>query len=353
MLGWLKKASGILGEEAERMVRRTQNTYHLLKAPYPMGVTPHEIVMQRNKMRLLAFARYSPSTPATARPILIVPSLINRYYILDLQKEKSYVEFLSRQGFPVYVIDWGNPTPEDQYVSFSEHIDSLIHGAVRKLCALHDCEDVHLVGHCVGGMLTLSYAALYPSHVASLLNLTTPIDLSQGGILTQWTRPDWMDPDVVVETFGNAPAALLQASFQFLVPMGKAMRQAWIYEQLPNDEAIENIRAIETWANDNVSLPGDFFRTFIRDLYQKNALYQRTFHLAGRRVDLTTLKQPILNIACKADHIAPPASVFALKDLVPHTQNIQISGGHIAVVASSKSVTHLWPQTSAFFQGCA
>jgi len=349
----LGKAASVLGEEARNIGRRTRNSARLLRTPYPMGVTPYDVVLQRNKMKLLAFHRLGPERETTRRPVLIVPSLINRYYILDLQKGKSFVEYLSQQGFPVYVMDWGRPGPEDAEIDFSEIVDSLIHAAVRKVCALHHQESVHLIGHCVGGMLTLTYAALYPERVRTLLNLTTPVDLRKGGILGRWTSGQWMDPDLVVDTFGNAPWPLLHASFQMLVPLGMLMRNVWIYEQLPNDNLIENIRAMETWSNDNVSIPGAFFRSFIRDLYQKNALYEGTLSLNGRRVDLRGLRQPVMNISCQADHIAPPESVAALKELLPHTQNIAIPGGHVSVVASSRAVKTVWPQIRQFFENAA
>ncbi|MCB9640766.1 MAG: alpha/beta fold hydrolase [Myxococcales bacterium] len=353
MLKTLQKAASVLGEEARNVVRRTRNGRRLMQQPFPTGATPYEVVLQRNKMKLLAFDRLGPEQETTRRPVLIVPSLINRYYILDLQKGKSFVEYLSQQGFPVYVVDWGTPGPEDAHVDFSELVDSLVHASVRKVCELHQQDSVHLVGHCVGGMVTLTYAALYPERVKTLLNLTTPVDIRQGGILRRWTSPEWMDPDLVVDAFGNAPWPLLQASFHMLVPLGLLMKSWWIYEQLPNDNIIENIRAMETWSNDNVSLPGEFFRTFIREIYQKNGLYEGTFSLDGRKVDLRKLQHPTMNVWCKADHIAPPASVAALKDLMPQTQNIEIPGGHVSVVASSRAVKTVWPQISQFFQGAA
>lgn len=348
-------------EELTRGQQRVRNWFRLLGGYKPaIGATPSEVVMRRNKM---AVRRYFPTTPDQGNdrehgaehpsslsrcPVLLVPSVINRSYILDLQPGKSVVEYLVNAGLDVYLIDWGKPGAEDQYLSFDDYIDHLLRGAIQRIFRLTGTQQIHLVGHCLGGMLTLTYAALYPEEVKSLLNMTTPVDLRHGGILQTWTKP--MDPDLMVDALGNAPWPLLQASFHMLKPMLQIQKVAWLYERLWDDNTIDSFISLETWSNDNVSISGEFFRTYIKEIYQRNALYNGSLVVNGRQVDIGTIQQPVLNIAAQGDHIAPEASVLGLVDRVPHTENMVLPGGHIGAVISSRASRTLWPQLVSFLR---
>ncbi len=338
------------GEEIERGQKRWVNGMRLLRGERPpIGATPCDIVMRRNKMVMKRYRR-SPealSKYPDALPVLLVPSVINRSYILDLQPGKSVVEFLSQAGLDVFLMDWGKPGAEDQYQTFDDTIDYILRGAIRRIQRLTARSKIHLLGHCLGGMLTLTYASLYPDEVASLLNITSPVDLRHGGILKTWTGP--MDPDLMVDALGNAPWPLLQTSFHMLKPMMQLQKTAWFYERLWKDNTIDNFVPLDTWSNDNVSIAGEFFRTYIKKIYQENGLFNGTLMVNGRRVDIAKLKHPVLNIAARGDHIAPEASVVALKERVPQTENRVLPGGHIGAVISRRARQTLWPQLVDFF----
>ena len=360
----LKKISETLSGETSRLLKRSRNAMRLITGSLPrVGQTPHHVVFQRNKMSLLRYecpkdtanpedngTETIPEELRTERsniPILIVPSVINRHYILDLQKDRSFVEYLVKQGFDVFVISWGKVTEEDRYQTFDDYIEMLVEPSVRRICRFTGHDKIHLVGHCLGGIMALPYAALYPERIASFLNLTGPVDLRHGGILRRWT--DSMDVDVMVDALGNAPWPLLQTTFHMMKPMGLLQKTAWFYEQLWKSDVVDSFVALETWANDNVSLSGEFFRTYIKEIYQKNALYNGTLIVRGRRVDLSKITVPVYNVAAKNDHIATEASVLALKDVVPQTENLVVYGGHVGVVVSRSASKKVWPKIVAFF----
>ncbi len=345
------KMAGEWGEEVKRGQMRWRNFVRLLQGyKPPIGATPSDIVFRRNKVTMRRYHR-SPEVVASAPetlPVLLVPSVINRSYILDLQPGKSVVEYLANAGLDVFLLDWGKPTSEDRYQTYDDYIEHLLKGAVRKIQRLTGHDRIHLLGHCLGGMLTLTYAALYPNDVGAMLNMTTPVDLRHGGILKTWTQP--MDPDLMIDALGNAPWPLLQASFHMLKPMLQLQKTAWIYERLWDDNTIDSFISLETWSNDNVHIAGEFFRTYIREIYQNNALYNGTLVVKGRRADISTLTHPVMNIAAQGDHIAPEASVVGLIDRVPQTQNLVLPGGHIGAVISRRAAKKLWPQLVDFFQ---
>lgn len=333
--------------EMTRGMHRSRNAWRLLGGYRPeIAATPADVVFERNKMRLLRYR--STATELHAHPLLLVPSVINRHYILDLQPGKSLVEYFVNEGFDVFIIDWGKPGAEDQYITFDDVIELQLDAAVRKVVRLSGSSQIHLVGHCLGGLLTLVYASLHPKRVASMMNITTPVDLRKGGILRSWT--EFMDVDQMVDALGNAPWPLLQASFHMLKPMALLQKTAWIYEKLWDDYTVDSFLALETWSNDNVSISGEFYRTYIKELYQNNALFEGTLQIRGWPVDLSKITVPVFNVAAKGDHIAPEESIVALSEKIPQTQNLLVSGGHIGGVISRRASRTLWPQMAEFFR---
>jgi polyhydroxyalkanoate synthase len=332
--------------EWTKTVGRSRNAMRVMNGYAPeVGATPADVVLTRNKMRLL---RYRPTTEVTHPiPLLFVPSVINRHYILDLQEGKSLVAYLVDHGFDVFIIDWGKPSGEDRYVTYDDIIELYLGAAIRRMRRITGAPKVHLIGHCLGGMLTLTYASLHQEHAATLMNITTPVDLRHGGILRAWT--EFMDVDLLVDTLGNVPWPLLQASFHMLKPMMLLQKAAWIYEKLWDDHTVDSFLALETWSNDNVSIAGEFYRTYIKELYQNNALFEGELRVRGKRVDLSTISVPVMNVAAQGDHIAPEESIVALSELVPQTQNVLVAGGHIGGVISRRASRVLWPQLVTFF----
>ena len=129
------------------------------KGPPPVGVTPHTVVWTENKWRLL---RFSPARPKFATPVLLVPSLINRWYVLDLGPQRSLIEWLVAQGHDVFCIDWGTPGDEDRYLTWDDIAGRYIGRAVRIASRFGRTSDVHLLGYCLGGTLAVTYAAAFP-----------------------------------------------------------------------------------------------------------------------------------------------------------------------------------------------
>jgi len=323
----------------------------LRKGPPPVGQTPHDEVWRENKMRLL---RFRPTRPATERwrtPILLVPSLINRWYILDLRPGKSFAEYLVAQGHDVYVIDWGTPTAEDRFVTFDDVCQGYIGRAVRKVADRSPDGVAHVLGYCLGGTLAAIHTAANPARVASLVALAAPVDFHHGGLLAQWTQAPGFDIDALVDGFGNVPWPLMQASFQLLKPTLGAQKAVALIDRAWDDEFLDGFLATERWGNDNVSFPGECYRRYIRELYQENRLALGTMTLAGRPARLDAIDCPVLAVTFGHDHIVPTASAAALVAQVasPDKAQLHLSGGHVGAVVSRKAAVTLWPQLSRWW----
>jgi polyhydroxyalkanoate synthase len=316
----------------------------------PIGVTPHDVVFTENKWRLLRYR----STPRHRVPVLLVPSLINRHYVLDLLPGKSFAEWMVAQGHDVYIIDWGTPGPEDRWLSFDDVCDAYLGRAIRQTARAAGQPRVHLLGYCLGGTLAAIHAAARAERVQSLCALAAPIRFRNDGLLSAWCASPTFDLDAVVDACGNVPWPLMQGAFHMLRPtlqlsklVGLADRagRAW------TDEYLDGFLALETWGNDNVSFPGACWRRYVQELYRDDALARGTFRLGGRPANLAALRCPTLAVTFEHDNIVPWQSAAALIELAgsPKKDRIHLPGGHVGAVVSRAASQGLWPKLSAFW----
>ena len=322
-----------------------------LTKPMPkVGQTPADVVHTENKWRLL---RYRPRPEGTAyrTPVLMVPALINRWYVLDLMPGKSFAEWLVARGHDVFVIDWGEPGPEDRHLTFDDVADRYLGRALRIAARSGDRGQAHVLGYCMGGILTAVHTAAHPDRVASLVQLAAPVRFDDDGLLATWTRTRAFKVGALVSASGNAPHRLLQGAFHMLKPTLTLSKLVYLLGGRWDDHALDGFLALETWGNDNVSVPGEFFQRYIEELYRGNALVRGTFTLSGRPVRLEDIRCPVLNVAFENDWIVPCRSAAALLDHVSSVDRtqLQLKGGHVGAVVSSQASQSLWPQLAGFW----
>jgi polyhydroxyalkanoate synthase subunit PhaC len=333
---------------------RAQNLGALAVRPkVPVGVTPADVVHAENKWRLL---RYRPRHLRFKTPVLLVPSLINRHYVLDLMPGKSLAEWLVERGHDVFVIDWGTPGDEDRYLTFDDICDRYIGRALRKAAAYGPSGKAHVLGYCLGGTLAVIHAAVRPEHVASLLCIAAPVKFggSAGGqdsLLEAWTRLSTFDVNSLVDAFGNVPWQLMQSAFHMLRPTMGLSKAVHLVDRAWSDEFLDGFLAIETWSNDNVSFPGECYRTYIESIYRKDELAMGTFALSGIPARLENIHCPVFAISFEHDSIVPADSAKALTDRVGSKDktHLHLPGGHVGAVVSKAAADRLWPKLSDFW----
>ena len=314
----------------------------------PVGSSPASVVHRENEWRLL---RYHSECIQYDTPILLVPSLINRHYVLDLLPGRSFVEYLVAQGHDVYIIDWGTPGPEDRYVTFDDVCDKYLGRAVRKAARTSGATSVHLLGYCLGGTLTTLYTAARPEHVRSMVAMAAPIRFHDSGMLSAWMRNPNVDIGAITEAFGNMPWPMMQASFHLLKPTLNLAKAVRLIDRAWDDEFLDGFFAIETWGNDNVSFPGAAYRQYVEQLYREDRLFNGTMRLCGRPARLEQIECPVLAVTFADDHIVPPESASILIDRVASVDKTHIAmpGGHVGAVVSKKAAARLWPQLSRWW----
>nr|HEX4314453.1 alpha/beta fold hydrolase [Kofleriaceae bacterium] len=326
-----------------------------------VGVTPHTVAWAENKWRLLRF-QPPPGTKQFARPVLFVPSLINRWYVLDLGPGRSLIEWLVARGHEVFCIDWGTPGDEDRYLTWDDICGRYLGRAIRTAARLGESGDVHVLGYCLGGTIAAAYVASVSTGrgsraygleapIASLTALAAPIDFDHAGIMSTWTRSPAFDVRSIIDAYGNVPWRLLQASFHMLRPTLTAAKAVGVLDRAWDDEFLESFLATEHWGSDNVSFPGECYARYIQELYRENRLVRGGFSVEGRPADLGAIRCPVLAISFADDHIVPMASAAPLVERVASRDKflMPMRGGHVGAVVSRKAADRLWPAMSTFW----
>jgi polyhydroxyalkanoate synthase len=318
-----------------------------------VGATPHDVVFGENKWKLLRYRAKRPSLHPSLHPtpVLMVPSLINRHYVLDLMPGRSLIEFLVEQGHDVYAIDWGTPGDEDRYLTFDTFCDRYLRRAIGRSASISGADRVHLLGYCLGGTLTAIHATLHPERTQSLVALPPPIAFHNSSLLSIWTRTRTFDVGAIVDAFGNVPWPLMQASFHLLKPTLNLQKAVGLLDRAEDSDFVEGFLAVETWSNDNVSFPGEAYRKYIEELYQKDALVKGELYISGRRVDLSAVRCPTLAITFEHDHIVPKESAQILLQRIGSDAKklVHLNGGHVGAVVSRRAKDGLWSALSEWF----
>ena len=341
-----------LAEDAERVQSRAQKASEVLleKLDTDVATTPGEVVYQEDRVKL---KHYKPRTKSRyATPLLVVYALINRETMLDLQPGRSVVETFLDNGIDLYMIEWGYPTRKDRFLGFDDHINVYMDNIINFIRQRNGVDKINLMGICMGGTFSLIYSALYPDKIKNLITTVTPSCFdTDKGLLHVWMKH--VDADKMVDMYGNIPADVMNFGFLLLNP-ARLMIDKYVgfMENMDNKNFVENFVRMEKWIFDSPDLPGEVFRQFIKDCYQKNLLVQNLLEVGGKRVDLRKVTMPLLNIYGKFDHLVPPEACEPLLRYVggTDTENLCLETGHIGIYVSSKCQKEFAPKIAAWLK---
>ena len=303
--------------------------------------TPSQVIYRENKMRVLHYPRGGCSCCRV--PLVMTAPIIMPHYIMDLRPGKSLVKYLVDRGLDVFVVDWGVPDDSDRFDTLDRYVTRYLRHAIDAVCQVTGASQVTLHGYCQGGLLAVLFAAIFPRRVRNLVSQTGPINFHDDGIFSLWTRK--MNADLMVDTLGNIPAEMLQMTFQCVNPTGAMSQTLHYYENLADEQYVRDYIALNTWLNDLIPLPGELFRKFVKDLYQRNLLVKGEFEIGGTRVDLRRITCPVLTIAGEKDEVVPWRSAAVLNDLVgsEDKQLLLLKSGHLGMTIGRGAWNELWP----------
>ncbi|MCW0210659.1 Poly(3-hydroxyalkanoate) polymerase subunit PhaC [Achromobacter veterisilvae] len=305
-----------------------------------VAVTPGEVVYENALFQLI---QYAPSTAAVhERPLVIVPPNINKFYILDLQPENSFVRHAVDQGFTVFLVSWRNPVASDtdgvDRATWSDYLDNAVLQALRVASDIARQPQVNALGFCVGGTMLASALALAEARgehpVASLTLLTSLLDFHDTGVLNVFVdEAHALLRDHQLGSGGLMPGRELATTFSFLRPN----ELVWNYV-VGNYLKGQKPPAFDLlfWNGDSTNLPGPFFSWYFRNTYLENNLkVPGRAQAAGVPLDLTRLEMPAYIFGSREDHIVPWVSAYASTQVLRGPQRFVLgASGHIAGVVN-------------------
>jgi polyhydroxyalkanoate synthase len=339
-------------ELSRRGRSKLERLHEILTMPghYGTGATPASVVYRENKLRLLRLLDETGQPRAGRPPVLFVPAPVSRYFIMDLLPGRSFAGHVAAADFDVFIADFGTPGREDRFADLAYYVEGLVRRCVRTVCALTGETSINIVGYCLGGTLSLLYAALHPKTVRRLVLLTTSVDGDvEGGI--PWVAHRM---GLAGESYDNprlVPAAEVKSWFEMLAPGSNSVmgRVSDLWDRLDDaPDRLREVRTMASWVDDVVPAPG----RLLAELYRKlgpgaNGLMKGTATVGDRPIDLKSVAMPVLSVSAEKDTIAPPAGVDAVRSVVPQAEILRLPGGHVGIVAG-RSAAVLWRRTVEF-----
>ncbi|MFM6989712.1 MAG: alpha/beta fold hydrolase [Rhodoferax sp.] len=308
-----------------------------------LGTTPKTTIYAQGTLRL---NHYTPQAGSLYRvPVLIVTSLVNQPYILDLVPGQSMVEFLLLQGFDVYMVEWGRPRQEHKDLRLEDHVLDRLPKCVDAVLEHSGEKELSIIGYCVGGLLAALYSALHPdAPVKNLVGMATPVNADGLVSLKAWMGKDF-DEEALLAEFGNVPADWVQNTLRALRPLGKVSGALNLLNNMDNRDAVVSNLRMGKWEQDNIPFPGGVFRQMVNGFLRENRLVQGQWEIGGQKANLKNIRMPLLHLLAQDDHITPYASSSDLVNLAgsKDKQEIVLKGGHVGLVAGRGAQTRMWP----------
>jgi polyhydroxyalkanoate synthase len=293
--------------------------------------------------RLLDYGSYPK-----ARGVLVVPSLVNRYHVLDLLPERSFLRHLAAAGLRPLVIDWGEPGPAERDLDLAGYIDRL--GRAFDAAAQLTARPVAVVGYCMGGLLALALALQTQRQVSRLALLATPWDF-HAGREAQARLLGAFGACLSAPGLGPLPVEIVQALFFMLDPFLGQRKFRRLAALDPTGGAARGFTALEDWINDGVPLPLAVARDCLCSWYGDNAPGRGFWQVAGTTVKPQHWHRPSLVVIPRCDRIVPPVSAEPLAAAIAKAEVLRPPLGHIGMMSAARAPEMLWDPIARWLRG--
>ena len=336
--GNLVRGMKMLAEDIEAgngELRIRQSDARAFRVGENIATTPGKVIFRNEIMELI---QYAPTTETVfKRPLLIVPPWINKFYILDLNPEKSFIRWCVEQGLTVFCISWVNPDERHAAKDFESYMREGVFAALDAIERSTGEKKVTAIGYCVGGTLlavTLAYmAAVRDKRIASATFFTTQVDFTQAGELSVFVDEDQIRAlEAQMASRGYLDGSRMAGAFNMLRPNDLIWSYA-VNNYLKGKEP--SAFDLLYWNADSTRMPAANHSFYLRNCYLDNPLARGEMTIASKRLDLGRVTMPIYNLAAREDHIAPARSVFTgSKSFGGPGEYVMAGSGHIAGVVN-------------------
>jgi polyhydroxyalkanoate synthase subunit PhaC len=330
-------AEAVESELAQRADRFAAGIEAYRRHPYRRALADPPEIWREGTTRLLDYG------PADGRPVLIVPSLINRADVLDLSPGRSLLRHLSSQGLRPLLVDWDRPGEAERGFDLTCYVAGRLEAALEAALEHVGGGPLAVLGYCMGGLLALALAERRRRDVSALALLATPWDFQAGNEpYARFVAGLAPSAEAAFGPLGWVPTDMLQILF-FMADPQLAIRKFSRFAELDpvSPEALSFV-ATEDWLNDGVPLSLPVARECFAGWYGENQPVRGDWRIAGRPVRPEQLDRPTLIVAPARDRLVPPASSLPLVTLIPGAELIEPDLGHIGLVVAGKAPALVW-----------
>lgn len=316
-------------------------SYH--RHDYRRDVADPPPIWRRGSTRLHRYA-----APGMGAPVLIVPSLVNKSYILDLNSEGSFCRSLAEKGLVPYLVDWGEPGPDETEFGLADYVARLT--AMLDVVAGEQKPDapVSMVGYCMGGLLALPTAIERQDRVGKLVLMATPWDFhSAKAPGPNASRMLISACEPVLSLCGKLPVDCVQAMFAAIDPLNAFRKFQYFAGLDPASGKAQRFVALEDWLNDGVSLTAPVARETLGGWYAENRTATLNWDIGGQRINPADFHGETLVVIPKSDRIVPPESALAITELLEDVRLLRPALGHIGMMSGRRAV-ELWDRVVRF-----
>jgi polyhydroxyalkanoate synthase len=341
-----QRFAAALDDEARRLLDQLAAGIQAYRRhPYRRDLPEPPTVWREGTTRLLDYG-------GDGLPVLMVPSLINRAYILDLSAERSLARWLCARGLRPLLVDWDRPGEIERGFSLTDYIAGRLEAALDAALA-HAGRRPALLGYCMGGLLAAALAQRRQRDLAGLALLATPWDFHAGARFKFENVMALLAPGLAaaLEVLRELPTDALQALFFTLDPYLVIRKFRQFATMDPASPRAQAFVALEDWLNDGVPLAGPVARECLIGWYGENQPERRCWRIAGRPVDPGQIALPTLILVPARDRIVPPPSAAALLPAIPGAMAISPPLGHIGMVVAEAAPLHAWRPLGEFLHG--
>lgn len=331
-------ADAVRGAAARRLTAFLDGLESYRSHRFSRAAPAATIVWRGGGARLLDYGRGDEGNA-----VLLVPSLVNRSYILDLLPGRSLTAYLAANGVQPLLFDWGDIEGEEFAFDLDDFIVERLEPAFDRARSLAAGRPLTLAGYCMGGNLALALAQRRAGEIAGLALLATPWDFHAEQ--PESARALAAFADVLMPGFrslGAMPLDVLQGLFAGLDPLLAYKKFRRFAALDPNSEEALVFVALEDWLNDGVPLPWRVAEECLIGWYGENRPGRGAWAVAGKAVRPESLARPSLAVIPNDDRIVPPASALPLAKALPDCTILRASAGHIGMMAGSRARTELW-----------
>ncbi|MEC7536741.1 MAG: alpha/beta fold hydrolase, partial [Pseudomonadota bacterium] len=306
---------------------------------YRRDVAYPAAVWSEGSTRLL---KYPSTSGAPKADLFVIPSLINRAYVLDLSSRSSFMRWLAARGFNGYLVDWGRPGPAEQNFDLTDYIAGRLGRAFHAIANRTERPTL-LIGYCLGGDLALAHALRHQNAVSGLALLATPWDFHAADAIGARAISAMADAVIPqLDLLGELPTDFLQLLFCTLDPLlGFRKFQTFAKMDQSSDRALDFV-ALEDWLNDGVPLTTRVAQECLGDWYGNNTPAGGSWQIDGQPVSPSALSIPSIAVIPAHDRIVPPESAMSLARSLPDCHTISPQAGHIGMMAGRNAEATVW-----------